>query len=78
MIPGVRCKTCAYWTVQTQSVYGQCHRYPPRPDVVEAESETVQRDVRPLTTANEWCGEWKGKVKREKPVETPPKGVRLV
>lgn len=65
MIPGVRCKACVYWVTEAANQYGQCHRYPPRPDVVEEDGEAAQRDVRPLTSANEWCGEWKGRVVRK-------------
>lgn len=76
MIPGARCKTCVYWVKRPANVYGMCYRMPPIPDVTEAEGEVAQRDVRPLVRAEEWCGEWRSK--GEKPVELPPKGVRLV
>lgn len=73
-----RCKTCAYWSPQVQSVYGQCRRFPPTPYRTTEEGELIQQDAWPLLTANEWCGEWRGKAKPEKPIELPPKGVRLL
>lgn len=78
MIPGARCKTCAFWVKRPGNVYGQCYRLPPRPDVITVEGERVQADVRPLVKAEEWCGEYRPAPQKTKPTDDAPKGVRLV
>lgn len=73
MIPGARCKTCVYWVKRPGNVYGMCYRMPPTPDVTESGDEVAQRDVRPMTKAEEWCGEYRAK--DPKPVAEAKLGV---
>lgn len=54
------CGSCIFWhskdrMVQGSERSGECHRFPPQP-------QTPHRPklVRPITGADEWCGEFKG------------------
>ena len=49
------CETCRFYRSRTYlgKVAGDCHRYPP---ILNRDATVVQR---PITTKNNWCGEWK-------------------
>jgi len=73
-----RCGDCNYWCDwllsggTTGVPIGACHRYPPnaipgieRQGLVEGKTNAVERAEWPLVNIDNWCGEWKEKVREE-------------
>lgn len=59
-----RCETCKFWGASTPIVLGDvkihnalCRRFP---HAVRG-PEMAPRDRQPLTSHDDWCGEWRGK-----------------
>lgn len=55
-----KCETCRFWVERvTQGGevlnFGNCHRYPP---VVNRKGIETSFPAHPMTTGDEWCGEW--------------------
>lgn len=60
----MNCAQCHFWQSRTAAhTVGDCHRFPPAVIVVnDADDELTQtRDMWPIVTAGQWCGEFKGK-----------------
>ena len=60
----MNCAQCAFWKSRTAAnSVGDCHRYPPAVVVINDEdgNPTQARDMWPITTAEQLCGEFKGK-----------------
>jgi hypothetical protein len=61
----MKCGECIYWTpMQGSPTVGQCRRYPPTPvpRLVKLPEEGYSSEFRyhkPMTTADDWCGEYK-------------------
>lgn len=53
----VSCGDCRYWTpaLGRDRAGGECHRFPPVPN---PDAAMAGKDLWPLTTANQWCGEF--------------------
>jgi len=64
------CKDCRFWhKAEAQYIYGDCHRYPPQPDISvsmkparygEGGEVSMMRRAQPIypnTHEDDWCGE---------------------
>ncbi|MFZ0257494.1 MAG: hypothetical protein WAN46_18050 [Gammaproteobacteria bacterium] len=75
------CATCANWIPQESasaegkesllSSRGECHRYAPRPLILERQAAGDAQLVWPETRAVDVCGEWYYGGPRLRPQETP-------
>ena len=54
------CQKCRYWR-QKIDKRGECHRYAPRPQLVEKELDNLWAS----TYSEEWCGEFENKKIKE-------------
>ncbi|MGJ8671419.1 hypothetical protein [Rubritalea sp.] len=54
------CAACAYWDSADNS-NGNCRRSSPQSVVFEVSSEKTIKTVFPVTSASDWCGEFKSK-----------------
>lgn len=56
------CESCSYWEAVGDPSYGYCHRFAPRPVVVEIATIDPDRDpvgtVWPRVEAIDWCGDY--------------------
>lgn len=58
------CKECRYWLPKNAArTGGHCKRYPPDVVVVEDDDGDLcqTRDMFPVTSSEEWCGEFQGR-----------------
>jgi hypothetical protein len=54
------CTSCAYWDSNNSSE-GNCRRNSPQTVIFEVSSEKKISTVFPITTATDWCGDFKNK-----------------
>ena len=80
------CATCANWMATESTVsegkesllssLGECHRYAPRPLILEREAANGAQLVWPRTRAGDVCGEWYYgglRFRQEAPLSAPPR-----
>lgn len=57
----IRCATCRFWDPY-YDVSGNCQRYAPKPTLVRSRLEVNNSDLTealwPITSADDYCGEW--------------------
>ena len=56
--PTRTCATCTHWDPQAGALSGVCRRFPPHPSPYSRNARQ-SLPLLPLTTAADWCGEWK-------------------
>jgi hypothetical protein len=60
----MKCDTCKFWDQESEvTAVGLCRRYAPRSAVRPSTEKQMVMDVGwPITTGQDWCGEWEAKI----------------
>src|SRR5688572_16505514 len=57
-----KCRSCLFWSGRDAPA-GECRRYPPaRSVILHGEVLSAAQPVWPATNADDWCGEWCGRM----------------